>query len=417
MFRRTAAWRGVAALGAAALVLAACADDTEDPENDTPPAEAFDGTLTVGAILPTTGGLADYGIGMIAAVELAVAQINEAGGVWGNDVVLLTENEGPTTEPEVVLAAADAMIAQGVNAVVGAASSTSSERIIEALFNEQIVMISPSNTGPGFTDHEFGEFYFRTAPSDLIQGDALAEEIIEDGHPTLGILAQQTVYGEGLANQIAAVYEAGGGEVVYQEFYDEAQTEFSSEIAALVDEDPDAFVLVSYAEARQIIPSLIGAGFTPQDKQWYFVDGNRLDYSEDFDDGVMAGVKASQPIVLGEEIIPQVAEHYGQDTPETAYLPESYDAMMLLALAAVAANDDSPTALRDAMIAVTTGANACATFAECADLLADGQDITYTGVTSTIFTSQGDPAEAIIGIFEYQEDNTFSEVGQRTGRM
>ena len=417
MFRRKLAWRSVALLSVAALALGACGEDEPGDTDDTP-GEQFEGTFTIGAILPTTGGLADYGRGMIAAVEVAIQDINEAGGVWGNDVQFLQENEGPSTEPDVVTAAADAMIAQEVNAVIGAASSSSSETIMEALYNQRIIMVSPSNTGPGFTGHEFGEYYFRTAPSDVIQGSALAEEIIADGHATLGILAQQTAYGQGLSQQIADVYSAGGGQVVYQEFYDEAQTEFSAEVAQLVEADPDAFVLISYAEARQIIPALVGQGFTPAEKQWYFVDGNRLDYSEDpFEEGLLEGVKATQPIGSGEDVIPRVEEFYGGPTPETAYLPESYDATILVALAAIAANSDDPDAIRAEMVGVTTGGTECTTFAECKELLENGEDINYRGYTGTVWNEEGDPAEATIGIFEYGADNNFTQVKEVVGRM
>ena len=126
----------------------------------------------------------------------------------------------------------------------------------------------------------------------------------------------------GLANQIESVYTAGGGEVVYKEFYDLSQTEYSAEIAALVQADPDAFVLVSYDEARSIIPALVNAGFSPQDKQFYFVDGNRLDYSE-FDEGLMEGTKATQPIGSTDQsaLIARVEEYHGDKLPEIAYVP------------------------------------------------------------------------------------------------
>jgi branched-chain amino acid transport system substrate-binding protein len=411
--------RGVAVLSVAALALAACGDDGDDDEPEDPGQDQFEGTLTIGKILPTTGGLATFGEGMIAGVDTAINEINEAGGVWGNDVATSHENEGPAEEAEVVLAAADSMIAQEVNAVVGAAASTASLNIIESLYSQQIIQVSPSNTGPDFSEHEFGEFYFRTAPSDIIQGSALAEVILADGHATLGILGQQTAYGEGLANQIEEVYTAGGGEVTYKEFYDLAQTEYSAEVSGLVDADPDAFVLISYDESRQILPALIGAGFTPQDKQFYLVDGNRLDYSEDFDEGTMEGAKASQPIgaVDNTELLARAEETNGGPLPEVAYVPESYDAAILVALAAVAANTDDPTAIKDQMVAVTTGATECGTFAECRDLLEAGDTIAYRGATAISFNENGDPAEATIGIFEYGADNTFEQIDETVGQM
>lgn len=415
MFRPRFAWRSVAVLGAAALVLSACGEDGDDSgDNGGEP----EGPLTIGMILPTTGGLAAYGTGMMEAVRTAGDEINEAGGVWGEDVEILHENEGPAEEPEVVANAADAIVTQGAHAVVGAASSQSSLQIMETLNGQQIIQVSPSNTGPDFTGHQHGEYYFRTAPSDIIQGGALAEEIIADGQETLGIIAQQTAYGEGLANEIAEVYEGAGGEVVYQELYDLSQTEYSAEIAGLVDEDPDAFVLVSYDESRQIIPSLVGAGFDPQDSQWYFVDGNRLDYS-DFDEGLMEGVKASQPI--GEEgqedVVAAVEENYGEELPETAYVPESYDAAVLIALGAVAAGSEDPDAIREAMLGLTADGEPCDTFADCKELLENGEDIAYQGATGVVWNEEGDPAEATIGIFEYQEDNTFELSHTVVGEM
>src|SRR5690606_8778583 len=152
--------------------------------------------------------------------------------------------------------------------------------------------------------------------------------------------------------------------------------------------------------------------------QWYFVDGNRLDYSEDpFEEGLLEGVKASQPIGSGEDVIPRVEESFGGPTPETAYLPESYDATILVALAAIAANSDDPDTIRDEMVDVTTGGTECTTFAECKDLLENGEDINYRGYTGTVWDENGDPAEATIGIFEYGPDNNFTQLKEVVGRM
>ncbi len=415
MFRPKFAWRSVAVLGVAALSLAACnnGDGGSGGSND---GEQFDGTLSLGLVLPQTGGLAPYGQGMIAAAEMAIQEVNENGGVWGNDVVWTVRDEGPAEEPEVAAAAADFMIQEGVNAVIGAASSSVSLNIIEALYNEAIIMVSPSNTGPDFTNHPYNKYYFRTAPSDIIQGSALAEEINADGIQTLGILAQQTAYGEGLANQIAQVFN---GEVVYHEYYDLAQTEYSAEVAALAEADPEGIVLISYEEAKQIIPALVAAGLGPDVKQWYFVDGNRLDYSGDFEAGLLEGVKASQP---GGESEP--TEFYNRlnefkpGLPQLAYTPEAYDAVILLALAAIAANTDDPDVIAQKMIEVSDGGTKCTTFAQCKQLLEDGQDIDYDGISGPIaFTSNGDPGRAEIGIFVYNEDNTFTRIKTVSGQM
>jgi branched-chain amino acid transport system substrate-binding protein len=355
---------------------------------------------------------------MIAASELAVQDVNEAGGVWGNDINALIQDEGPSEEAEVVQAAADAMVSQGANAIIGAASSTSSQNIIENLYNQKIIQVSPSNTGVAFSEHQFGDYYFRTAPSDVLQGSVLAELALEDGHQTLAILGQQTEYGESLAAQIEEVFTAGGGEVVATEFYDLAQTEYAAEASAMAGAGADAFVLISYEESRQAIPALVGAGLDPQETQWYFVDGNNLDYGDDFDEGLLEGVKATTPGPAPEEFFTRL-DQFRAGLPEHVYAPESYDAVIAVALAAIAADTDDPDTIRDAMFEVVQGGTACTTFAECRDLLLAGEDIDYNGVTGPISWTppSGDPTEATIGIFEYGADNAPARVDERVGQM
>jgi branched-chain amino acid transport system substrate-binding protein len=415
MFRRHFAWRSAAVLGVAALALTACADDGDGDQDG---AGAFEGTFTLGIVLPQTGGLATFGEAMIAASELAVQDVNEAGGVWGNDINALIQDEGPSEEAEVVQAAADAMVSQGANAIIGAASSTSSQNIIENLYNQKIIQVSPSNTGVAFSEHQFGDYYFRTAPSDVLQGSVLAELALEDGHQTLAILGQQTEYGESLAAQIEKVFTAGGGEVVATEFYDLAQTEYAAEASAMAGAGADAFVLISYEESRQAIPALVGAGLDPQETQWYFVDGNNLDYGDDFDEGLLEGVKATTPGPAPEEFFTRL-DQFRAGLPEHVYAPESYDAVIAVALAAIAADTDDPDTVRDAMFEVVQGGTACTTFAECRDLLLAGEDIDYNGVTGPISWTppSGDPTEATIGIFEYGADNAPARVDERVGQM
>ena len=102
-------WRMLAAISAGALVLSACGGDSEDDtatsdasaapsasESGSAQQNEADGTLTIGTLLPQTGSLASLGPPEFAGVELAVNDINAAGGVLGKDVALVNSDSGDT---------------------------------------------------------------------------------------------------------------------------------------------------------------------------------------------------------------------------------------------------------------------------------------------------------------------------------
>ena len=118
MIRRNFAWRSVAVLGAACLALGACSNDGEEPTtggSSAPAATGGDGVLKVGTLLPQTGSLAFLGPPEFAGVDLAVKEINAAGGVLGKDVVVSDTDSGDTST-DIGRALVDALVGGGGNA-------------------------------------------------------------------------------------------------------------------------------------------------------------------------------------------------------------------------------------------------------------------------------------------------------------
>ena len=420
MTRSTTLWRSLAIGGSLALVLSACGSDDADAPAESPEAtEAAtedvaagegDGTLTVGTLLPETGSLAFLGPPEFAGVTLAVQEINEAGGVLGNDVVQIDSDSGDTSS-NIAQQSVDTLLSQDVDAIVGAASSSVSLSVIDKIVGASVVQISPANTSTAFTDYDDKGFYFRTAPSDVLQGRVLGDTVLADGHANIAILALQDAYGETLAEQSTTAIEDGGGTVVYQEFYDPKATDFSAILDEASSTNPDAVILIGFDETKTIIPQAASRNFGPQDVPYFFVDGNLANYSEDFDEGTLAGTKGTLPGAEStDEFRERLQEAYGPLT-EFAYSGESYDATILLALAAIAAGDDSGEAIASQMQAVSTEGTVCTEFAECVALLEEGEDIDYDGVSGKIeFDENGDPTSASIGIYEYIDDNSFEAV-------
>ncbi len=152
--------------------------------------------------------------------------------------------------------------------------------------------------------------------------------------------------------------------------------------------------------------------------QLYFVDGNTANYDEDFDPGTLEGVKATFP---GSELNDDFQERLlgvDKSLKDFTYGAESYDATIAAALAAVAAGNDSGTAVASKMQEVTSGGEKCTDFASCVELLDEGADIDFDGVSGPLdLNSTGSPSAATIGIFQYGADNTYAPLEYITGQI
>ncbi len=416
---RTRALRAAVALAATSMVLAGCGSDTSDGDSSSNKSDSSsskaakgDGTLTVGTLLPQTGDLAFLGPPEFAGVQAAIDDINAAGGVAGKDVVQVKADSGDGT-PDIAGAQVDKLMSAKADVVVGAAASGVSLSVINKITDAGLVQFSPANTSPALDDPKTDKhnLYFRTAPSDVLQGAVLANTIIEEGHQKVAILARQDSYGELLASQVEKGVKAGGGQVVAKTLYSADAQNFTAEVNKIAATKPDAIALIAFNETTKIIPAMISKGIGPKANQVYFVDGNTADYSKDFPKGTLAGVKATYP---GAELTGDFKKRLLEADPKLkdfTYGPESYDATMLVALAATAAESDSPEAFNKEIVEVSREGETCSDFKTCADLLKDGKDINYEGVSGPVdLGDNGSPTKATIGLFEYDANNTYKPV-------
>jgi branched-chain amino acid transport system substrate-binding protein len=398
---------GIAVVGASALVLSGCAaTETEEPAG---PTEQL--TLKIGTILPQSGALAFLGPPEEAGVALAVQDINEAD--LGITVEAIYRDSGDTTTDTATVSVTD-LLSQDVSAIVGAASSGVSKTVIDQIVAAGVVQFSPANTSPDFTNYPDDNLYWRTAPSDLLQGEVLGNLIAEDGAATLGMIVLNDAYGTGLAGALRATFEAAGGEVVAEELFNEGDTSFDAQISALTAAAPDAIAVITFDQAKVVVPGLVGAGYPGN--QLYFVDGNLADYSADFAAGLVEGAKGTLPgldiATLGNfqerllEVDPELTEF--------SYAAESYDAVVLLALAALAAGSTEGADIAAKLQEVSGGSGdgeKATDFASAAQIILDGGVVDYDGVSGPItFDENGDPTEATIGIYQYGADNKFSRI-------
>tara|TARA_R110002020_G_scaffold91534_3_gene222142 strand:- start:1969 stop:3240 length:1272 start_codon:yes stop_codon:yes gene_type:complete len=405
---------GFAVVGVSALVLAGCAGSGGDTESSAAPA-GDDLALKIGTALPQTGNLAFLGPPEEAGVAYAASQINEISADTGLTLDVVYGDSGDTDnkayETEI-----PRLLGEDVSAIIGAASSGTSLQFIDQVVGAGVIQFSPANTSDAFTTYEDDGLYFRTAPSDVLQGEVLGNLIAEDGNQTLGMIVLNDSYGTGLAGYVTEAFEAAGGEVVAAPTYNTGDATFDAQISEVLAADPDAIALITFDEVSTMLPSLFGQ--IPSDKL-YFVDGNLKNFEDAFPAGSLTGAKGTLPGLSIDSIADFTSEldaflEAEGDAPleDYSYAAESYDATILLALASLAAGSTDSAAMAEKLIEVSGGAGegeTCTSYAECADIILGGGVADYDGISGPItFDEVGDPTEASIGIYEFAEDNTYS---------
>lgn len=406
----TRRYRLLAMLGAGALIAAACGNDDDaetapaDEEAEEPADEEAAPTgdaLVLGQMFPETGDLAFLGPPQVVGVDLAIEDINAAGGVFGQDVEVIRGDEAG--DEAVAREESDRLLAEGAQAILGAAASGMSQAIIQNLFDNEVIQCSGSNTAPDFSTQDNAGFYFRTPTPDSLVGPVWGAELVSANVQTLAVAGRADDYGEALRGFIVEAAEAEGIEVVADVVYDPEATTFDAEVGELSGNNPDAIAIAGFNEAAQIIGSLLEAGVGPE--QLWGTDGifspDLPELVDEANPNVIDGMTVIGP-AGGEEFNERLGEETGGNL---IFGGQYYDCTIVTALAAEAAGGtDDSAAFAEEMLNVTREGTACETFEECQSLLADGEDIDYQGVSGPLdFDDVGDPTVGRYAIAEYQD--------------
>ncbi len=418
MKRMTHTMRLAAVASATMLVLAACgsedssSDTDTDAGDDTPTTSNID--LKIGTALPQTGNLAFLGPPEEAGVGYAASLIEEADTGLNLEIVY---GDSGDTDNKAYESEIPRLLGEDVSAIIGAASSGTSLQFIDQVVDAGVIQFSPANTSDAFTSYEDDGLYWRTAPSDVLQGDVLGNLIAADGAATLGMIVLNDSYGTGLAKYVTEAFEGAGGEVVAMETYNTGDTSFDSQVSAVLAANPDAIALITFGGVATILPSLFGE-FPAENL--YFVDGNLSNFGKQFPKGSLTGAKGTLPglsidsLTAFTDDLNAYAKESGQfpkGLDEFSYAAESFDAVNLIALAALAAGSSDPADIAGKLQEVSGGTGdgeKCTTFADCAEIIQNGGTADYDGISGPItFDEVGDPQDATIGIYQYGDDNTY----------
>jgi branched-chain amino acid transport system substrate-binding protein len=300
-----------------------------------------------------TNHIPEFGQDIANGAQLAVNEINAAGGIKGFQVELVIEDDRCEGADGTTVASRVASVPEIV-AVVGHICSAPTIAAAEVYEQARIPMMSPSATNALLTSQGYDVFN-RVAGSDEVQGKVDAHYMYEVlGFRKIAILHDNALYGQGLSEVVDRVFKELGGEVTSLQGIDTAAQDFRPVLTTLVAEAPEAIFFGGYVQqAVLLVPQKNDVGL--QDVVFFSDDGI---YGPDFIEGAgdaAEGVYASFPYgveLTGEEAAAQqerqdaflaaYKETFGVD-PMGPYHFHAYDAAMLLmqAMDAVAVVDDA----------------------------------------------------------------------------
>ena len=304
--------------------------------------------IKIGEVGSMTGSSATFGTSTHQAIEIAVRDINAAGGIKGKQIQLISiDDQG---KPEEAATAITKLITQhGVVAVIGEVASSRSLAMAPIAQQYKIPMVSHASTNPKVT--EIGDFVFRICFIDPFQGKVMAKFALDTlKAKKVAILKDiKNDYSVGLSEVFIETFKAGGGEIVVEQSYSEGDIDFKSQLTAIRGKNPQAIFLPGYytevglvaRQARELgikVPFLGGDGWdSPKLKE---IGGKALDgsylsnhYSQE----------DQSPVV--QEFIRKYKEAHGALPDAIAAM--GYDAMGVLAEALKRTTNLTPKEIRD----------------------------------------------------------------------
>jgi branched-chain amino acid transport system substrate-binding protein len=312
-----------------------------------------EGPIKIGHITPLTGAIAAYGVAVDNGVKLAAAEINAAGGVLGRQIEVITkDNQFDVAE---TVSAFNALLSEGVVAMIGAIASSRTSAITSLADDEGIVLITATSTADAITTED--DYVFRACFKDSFQGKMCAAFAAAQGYTKAAILyANGDAYSSGLRDSfVEAAPEYGIEVVAEQSTSDTMAVDFSSQLATIAASGAEVLFAPYYYDTvgPKIIPQAREAGF-----EGAILGADGFDGTESYAVGDLA---AYHDVYFTNHYSPEDPSDIVQNfiaAYKAAYDPASlnalaalaYDAMHMVAQAIETAGSTDRDAIRKAMV-------------------------------------------------------------------
>ncbi len=331
------------------------------------------------------------------AAQVAVDEVNAVNAENGRPPIDYRET---TTASQPTPDEVTELLGTCPDALITNIGSEASLNILSQVTSAGVIELSVNATSPLLDDADSLDLSFSTAPSDAIQGRLLAREIKEAGRTAAAVIYLDDAYGSALKDEFEQNFEGGEARprVVAEYSFGLRDQIDRSRLAEVVQAGPDAIVIIAFDQQSADVAGILSELSYDFGSVW-LVDGNsQIAQALGDRSSLLAG---AHQITVGAEATGPALTHLrdGLDIASgerlESYDAQSYDAVVVLALAAAAANSSDPAALAPEINGVTTEGQRCLTYADCLQLLDSGQNIDYDGVGGPYeFTADGRPFEA-----------------------
>ena len=327
-------------IAAFALALAACGGEDE--------------AFRIGVMESLTGPGETYGTVANQAKQMAVDEINAAGGIDGRMIELVVE-DSKCNSADAITAYNKLTDVEGVKIILGTSCSGAMLGAAPLAEEDGVILFSGLATNPDIA--EAGDYIFRTSMSDAQLGIDTGNLLWADGIRKLATINESTDYAEGVRRESVAQFEKRGGEVVGEERYPTDTTDFRSQLTKLINASPDALHVAAQAEfaGGTIVKQARELGFEgPIYSDVVVVGATALEIAGDAATGLKAVTADLDPANnKAQEVLKSFREKYDYVTLPW-YLGSAYDDVYITAECLKETGDDQDAdGFKDCMYGIT----------------------------------------------------------------
>ena len=388
-------------------LLAACSNTATPPAtSDTvaastvPPSD--DGSLLLGAVLPRGGVAPELGESMRAAVNLAVSEINSIGGVLGEPVQIVLQEEGATAADALV--SVQTLVQQGVDAIIGPTSSTTLLGTLGVTVENEVLTCSPTASALSLDAYPDNGLLLRTVPSDSLQATALARVTEESGARTAFVAYLDDAYGRPFADVVESALRANGTSVLGDAGFLADADSIEAAVATVVAAKPELVVVVADGVTGPALIAAVDEAVDGRAPLYVVNDAMRRPDAATarLTRDVLARITGVSPLAYprSDEFLADLRA----SNPEATglFAVNAYDCVNLIALAAQAADSDNPFTVAASVPAVSEGGQTCRDFITCMTVMEQGRNVDYDGPDGVIALDiEGAPSSATFERFGF----------------